>query len=87
MNLIDQLIRDHFNASARLVQQAISDALRETPDDLAAVRQALKAGAMLTLHSTLAPAAGLARLVIEVTEPSGKTHSLMSVDLQRETQQ
>lgn len=84
MTNTDDLIRTYFQAAADLVQQALTEAAAQDPDGAAILRGVIKAGGMLTLHSTIAHAAGLACLVVELTEPNGKAHRLMACDLQRE---
>jgi hypothetical protein len=85
MTKTDALIRVYMKAAAALVEQALADAAQDDPAGLAELRRAVGSGAMLAMHSTFAPAAGLARLSIEYVEPSGKAHSLLSCDLEQET--
>lgn len=85
MNKTEIMIRQHMQAAAALLQQSLADAKEEDPAGLAGLLQAIKAGGLLTLHSTFAQAVGMARLVIEVTEPNGTTHQLLECDLNRDT--
>ena len=87
MNATDKNIRELQNAAAKVVEQALADARRQDAEGFAGLMQAVKAGAMLSLKSTFAPAAGMASLIIELVEPGGTTHQLMACDLKRETTQ
>lgn len=85
MTPMDELIRAHFHAAAELVEAALAEAGAADPAGLDQLRQVVRAGGMLSLRSTIAPACGQARLVIEVMEPGGTTHQLMACNLKRET--
>lgn len=87
MTNTDDLIKSHLSAAADLVQRVLKESAAEDPDGVAILRGVIKAGGMLALHSTFAPAAGMARLVIEVIEPNGNAHQLMACELQREPTQ
>jgi hypothetical protein len=83
--MTDDAIRAHMTAAAALVQRALADAATEDPEGAAGLARAMKAGAMLTLITTLTTT-GLAGLAIEVTTPAGEClGSLMSCELQAAT--
>ena len=86
MNKTEIMIRRHMQAAAALLQQSLADVKEEDPAGLDDLLQAIKAGSLLTLHSTFAHAAGMARLVIEVIEPNGTTHQMLSCDLNRDAE-
>lgn len=85
MAVMDDLIRLHFQAAADVVQAALADAVASDPAGAAILAKVVRAGGILTLRTAVAPSAGLASLAIEVVEPGGQAHQLLSCELKRET--
>jgi hypothetical protein len=87
VELHDRLVREHMATGANLLQYALTQAQAEDPAALQDLASALRAGGLASLTATVAPASGLARLQIDITEPDGTAHQLMAVELQREVSQ
>lgn len=74
-------IKNYLNATADLLQEALTEARTVDPAGAAGLAGVLRAGGLLCLRSTLAPSTGLAQILVEVTEPSGASHVLMSMEI------
>lgn len=85
MTLNDTLVIDFMQAASNLLESAVAKARTENPKEFQYLECALRAGGLLSLRATLAGATGLAGLNVEVTEPDGTIHSMMSLELQKRT--
>jgi hypothetical protein len=83
----DHLTRVLMNAGASLMQHQLTQLQAQDPDAAAGLERMLRSGALIALTCQLAPASGLARMLIEAVPPSGEAMQLMAVELQRETSQ
>ncbi len=79
----DKQIHDFIAAAGALVEAAIQPIKRTQPDDYEGLRMCLKVGGMVSLRATFAPSTGLAQLAVDIIEPSGQTHCLMTTSLER----
>lgn len=78
---------DYLAACADLLNQAISEARQEDPEGARGLASMLQAGGLISLRSIFAPSTGLVQICIDITEPSGTTHQLMSAEIQRQALQ
>lgn len=74
-------IQSYLSAASDLLRVALAEARQVDPVGVDGLALAIRAGAMLTLRSTFAPSTGLAHIVVEVIEPNGQSHVLMSTEL------
>lgn len=79
----DNRIRNFLCSAADLLQAAIQDAAADHPEEYSAVVASIRAGAMVSIHAEIAPTTGLAQLGVDVIEPCGTRHRLMSSALER----
>lgn len=82
----DHLIRVHLNAAVALLESLLASERRADPVEFAQIERALAAGCMLAMHTRLAPSTGLCMLDVELQEPTGAVHPLMSIEMQRPQQ-
>lgn len=75
--------RAFMDAAARLIEQAVAEAGRTDREGLEGLAACLKAGGMITLRATIAPTTGLGQMAVEIVEPCGRRHQLMSAELKR----
>jgi hypothetical protein len=80
-------IKTYLNACAGLLEQAIEQARADDPEGVQGLANVLRCGGLVTLRSTFAPSTGLAQVCVEVIEPSGQAHSLMTAELTNSTLQ
>lgn len=83
----DTQIKEFLTAAANLLQSSMDTARTENPADYAGLVACVKAGGMVGIRATMSPTTGLAELGIEVMEPNGNTHRVMSATLHRKTLQ
>ncbi|MBL8340034.1 MAG: hypothetical protein JNL30_01100 [Rubrivivax sp.] len=83
----EALVRAFMAASADLLQGACTQVMAEDADAGAGLASMLRAGGMVRLAATLSPSSGQAWLTVQVVEPNGEAHELMSRELQRLTTQ
>lgn len=83
----DTNIKAFMSAAADLMQSAVTQAKTDSPEEYAALVACVKAGGMVSLNATMSPTTGIAQLGIDVIEPNGTTHRLMSARLERESLQ
>jgi hypothetical protein len=83
----DTNIKAFMSAAADLMQSAVNTAKADSPDEYAALVACVKAGGMVSIKATMSPTTGIAQLGIDVIEPNGTTHRLMSANLERESLQ
>lgn len=79
----DHLTRLYLNAAVTLLDHLMAAERKADPEAFAVIDRALAAGSMLALHTRLAPTTGLCMLDIEVVEPIGTAHPLLSIEMQR----
>lgn len=79
----DTKIKSFMSAAADLLQSAVEAAKADTPDEYAALVACVKAGGMVSFKATMSPTTGIAQLGIDVIEPNGTAHRLMSANLER----
>lgn len=70
-------------AAADLLEQAIRDATQENPEELALLGRCVKAGGFLNIHANLSQTTGIAQIGIDIIEPNGEKHRLMSTTLEK----
>lgn len=75
--------RRFLDAAAALLQAATDQARQEDPQAFDSLAALLKAGGLVELRSTFAPATGLAWMAVEVVAPSGERHTLAAAELHR----
>ena len=75
-------IEKYLAACSDLLSQAVNEARKEDAEAVQGLARVLQAGGLLTLRSTFAPTTGIAQVCIEVIEPSGQAHTLMTADLE-----
>ena len=75
-------IEKYLAACSDLLSQAVTEARKEDAEAVQGLARVLQAGGLLTLRSTFAPTTGIAQVCIEVIEPSGQAHTLMTADLE-----
>lgn len=80
----DTNIKQFLHAAANLLQSSIESARAESPDEYAVLVACVKAGGMVSFNATMSPTTGIAQLGIDVIEPNGTAHRLMSASLERE---
>jgi hypothetical protein len=81
----DDDVRTHnyLAASADLLAEAFQVARAEDPEGAAGLSRMLRAGGLITLRTTFGHAAGLVQISIDIVEPNGEAHTLMSTELTR----
>ena len=80
---IDEATRRFLSASATLLSAVTAQARAEDGDVYAMLAGLVRAGGMCELRAQLT-GTGLARVAVEVVEPSGMRHTMAAVELQRE---
>ena len=75
------IIANYLASCAELLGHAVTQARQEDAEGVQGLARVLQAGELLTLRSTFAPTTGIAQVCIEVIEPSGQAHTLMTADL------
>ena len=80
-------IEKYLAACSDLLSQAVTEARKEDAEAVQGLARVLQAGGLVSLRSTFAPSTGLAQVCVEVIEPSGQAHSLMSAELSNSTSQ
>lgn len=79
----DQNIKAFMQAAADLLESSVKSAKAENPEEYAILVKCIKAGGMVNISATMSPTTGIAQLGINVIEPSGTSHRLMSANLER----
>ncbi|MBK7263012.1 MAG: hypothetical protein IPI03_14535 [Rubrivivax sp.] len=79
----DHLTRLYLNGAVALLDHLLAAERKADPEAFAEVDRALAAGCLLALHTRLAPSTGLCMLDIEVSEPTGKAHPLLAIEMLR----
>lgn len=79
----DDAIKGFLAAAADLLQTSIHGAAEEDPDGYTHLQACVRAGGLVTIRADMSPITGIAQVSIDVTEPSGQSHRLMSVSLER----
>lgn len=80
----DTNIKAFMSAAADLMQSAVTQAKTDSPGEYAVLVACVKAGGMVSINATMSPTTGIAQLGIDVIEPNGTAHRLMSASLERE---
>ncbi len=79
----DSRIPEFMNAAASVLQAAIEQAGAEDQTAADGLVSMLRRGGLVTIRASFAPLTGLAQLAVDIVEPSGNAHTLMSVELRR----
>ena len=80
-------IEKYLAACSDLLSQAVTEARKEDAEAVQGLARVLQAGGLVSLRSTFAPSTGLAQVCVEVIEPSGQAHGLMTAELSNSTLQ
>lgn len=77
----DTNISAFMSSAADLLQSTFDQALDANGEDKRYLARAIQAGALISLRATFGPTTGLAQLAVELIEPNGNTHNIMSAEL------
>lgn len=84
MSKRDHLIGTFLNIATALLDQILAEERKADPEEADAIARALGGGCMVNLRTSLAPSTGVCMLDVELAYPSGETHPLLSIEMQRQ---